>query len=330
MSKIKIAIIGAGGYWAKNIINCLLKIKEIDYNIYICENDDSKLKNLYNNFGRYGMSNKNDHFRFKTSTFEEILKNEEIQLVFVATPIDTHSKIVSDCLCFGKHVFVEKPLAQRFEDALYLYTMAKQKKLLLQVDHTFLFSPEISYFKDKINKNLIYGFKSFLSRRVNWGPFLKNCSIIEDLSPHDLSIMGNLFGFDELSDVSCYLQKNEAFINFTYNNGFYYSNHVSWQQPQKERYLSFVGENVSYVYNFDSSITIKKENGFLTEKLIQNETPLELSITNFVNNFISGKISPDFDIVYNVYLLESIAEAGRVKTSVNLKNSYKQLKDKYV
>lgn len=48
---------------------------------------------------------------WSTTDYQEILRDDEVDLVLVTTRHDMHAKMVSEVLKAGKHVFVEKPLA---------------------------------------------------------------------------------------------------------------------------------------------------------------------------------------------------------------------------
>src|ERR1700722_7138822 len=68
------------------------------------------------------------------------LLQEHISAVIVATPASTHETIVSTALNEGMHVFCEKPLALSFRASAQLVANARQRRRVLHVDHTFLFT----------------------------------------------------------------------------------------------------------------------------------------------------------------------------------------------
>jgi hypothetical protein len=55
-------------------------------------------------------------FEFCTTDVKEILENNEINTVFIATRHDNHAELVLKSLNAGKHVFVEKPLCLTFDE----------------------------------------------------------------------------------------------------------------------------------------------------------------------------------------------------------------------
>ena len=62
---------------------------------------------------------------------DEILLNDEIKLVLNLTNPREHFNIIKKCLLKGKNVYSEKPLAMDYEEAKYLYQLAKKNKLKL-------------------------------------------------------------------------------------------------------------------------------------------------------------------------------------------------------
>ena len=64
-------------------------------------------------------------------SYEEMLKDEEIDLVYIATPHSHHYKCVKMCLEAGKHVLCEKSFTVNAAQAREILAMAEEKKLLL-------------------------------------------------------------------------------------------------------------------------------------------------------------------------------------------------------
>ena len=67
----------------------------------------------------------------------------------VITPVWTHYELAKAALENGKHVFVEKPFTSSTAQAEELIEIAARKKLMIMVDHTFLFTGAVK--KDQAN-----------------------------------------------------------------------------------------------------------------------------------------------------------------------------------
>ena len=92
-----------------------------------------------------GLSAKNtaDQFGFSYSTtdYQEILRDEKSEIVFVATRHDSHSQLASEALACGKHVFVEKPLAVTNQGLREVVAAARESNGLLMVGYNRRFAP---------------------------------------------------------------------------------------------------------------------------------------------------------------------------------------------
>lgn len=77
-------------------------------------------------------------------TLDELLADENIEMVYVATPHEFHCEHVCACLQAGKHVVVEKPMAIAIEDAETMVTLAKKSGLHLLVGPSHSYDPPIA------------------------------------------------------------------------------------------------------------------------------------------------------------------------------------------
>ena len=98
---INVAIIGAGPF-AKQVHIPNFKRLESKFNLYAL-------------MSRNGFNTKNTaetyDFNYCTTSFDEILSDENVDLVFITSNHKSHAKYVLEALKAGKNVFVEKPLA---------------------------------------------------------------------------------------------------------------------------------------------------------------------------------------------------------------------------
>ena len=85
-----------------------------------------------------------------TSHFEDLLNDDDIEGIVVATPVGTHYGMAKRALEAGKSVLVEKPMATSNEDANDLVKTAREKNLILMVGHTFEYSAPVLKMHDII------------------------------------------------------------------------------------------------------------------------------------------------------------------------------------
>lgn len=77
------------------------------------------------------------------SDIEEMLNDEKPDIVHLLTPPQTHYNLIVNLLNSGCHVLVEKPFCQTSDEYQSLIQLAKEKKLILSVDHTRVYAPMV-------------------------------------------------------------------------------------------------------------------------------------------------------------------------------------------
>lgn len=68
-------------------------------------------------------------------THEEMLANENIDGVIIATPDHWHSRITIDAAKAGKHVYCEKGMTRTFDEAIDVYDAIKKTGIVFQLGH---------------------------------------------------------------------------------------------------------------------------------------------------------------------------------------------------
>lgn len=92
--------------------------------------------------------------------YREMLEQEDLDAVVIATPLDTHLQIAVDCLDAGKHIFLEKTLCYTIEDCRKIVTKCHETGRICQVGHQRRYNPEY-------NKALWLAREKMLLGRVN-------------------------------------------------------------------------------------------------------------------------------------------------------------------
>ena len=106
-------------------------------------------------------------------------------IVDVVVPTDHHYQICMRALRKGKHVFVEKPLANTMQEAKDLMTMAREANVKVQVGHVERFNPAFLALKDMtINPMFIE-----VHRLAQFNPRGTEVSVVLDLMIHDIDIV---------------------------------------------------------------------------------------------------------------------------------------------
>lgn len=86
----------------------------------------------------------------KYSGHKELLQDEEIDVVTVATESGNHPQVTKDALRADKHVIVEKPMALSINEAEEMIELAERKNRKLSVCHQNRFNPTIQKLREAV------------------------------------------------------------------------------------------------------------------------------------------------------------------------------------
>lgn len=264
MKKIRVGIIGLG-YWGPNYVRNFHKHNQSEV-IWACDLSKTSLQKIQYQYPLVKT----------TPNYQDILNDLTIDCIAIATPPETHYKIAKDSLNSNKHVMLAKPLTTKLSGSKELLKIAKNKKLLLHGDLTYLYTASIKAIKEFLDRDLIGDILYYDSVRSNAGPIRDDASVIWDLAPHDLSIIDYLFKLKPLTVLavgSKFHQQSTteelAHITITYSNNFVAHIHLSWLSPVKLRTTYIAGTRKMILFDdvemdekikvYDNQISIPRE-----------------------------------------------------------------------
>lgn len=117
----------------------------------------------------------------------EELINDTDALDIVSTTI-THYEIAKKCLQAGKHIFIEKPLAQSLEEAQELVQLVKEANVKCQVGHVERYNPAYLALEEQQLQPMFIE----AHRLAQFNPRGTDVSVILDLMIHDIDIVMHL------------------------------------------------------------------------------------------------------------------------------------------
>jgi predicted dehydrogenase len=305
---IKVGIIGAG-YWGPNLIRNINNNSKASI-VTVCDVRPGRLEFISGQYPGIGT----------TADMNEIINDESIDAVIIATPVNTHKDIALKCLERGKHVFVEKPLTDNYNDAVQLVNKAEEVKRILAVGHIFQFAPAVTAIKNFISDGNLGECYHLTSTRINLGPPKTTVDVVWDLAPHDLSILLYLYEENPVEVIARGSSSwwkgtvDNAHILMKFESGRTAHIHVGWLSSNKTRRTMLFGENGSIEYDetkapedrvifYDKGIDNRinaKDNEAVNLKYGQGEVrnlklsadePLALEMDVFLSSIISG-VSP--------------------------------------
>jgi predicted dehydrogenase len=140
--KAVLGLIGAGSFCRGMHLPNIKKLDDIFHIYSIANRTGNKARSVADQY----------QAKYSTTSYKELLDDQQINAVIISTRHDTHAKIVCDSLEAGKHVFVEKPLAlSPNELSEVIQTYQKQQNQVLMVGYNRRFSSAIQFVKSKIS-----------------------------------------------------------------------------------------------------------------------------------------------------------------------------------
>jgi predicted dehydrogenase len=291
MPALNLGLIGLG-YWGPNLLRVLADDDGVDVR-WICDRDAERLTRFAR---RYPASRPTRHV-------EQLLDDDELDAVVIATPVATHFELAAASLAAGKHTFVEKPLAPSAALAGELIARAARADRTLMCGHTFLYSPPVRAVRRMLDAQALGEVYFASSSRVNLGPYRSDVSVVWDLGPHDFSILIHWFGEPPATvraigrDALASGIADVAFIAMTFPCGVVANVELSWLAPSKFRRTVLVGSEKMLVYSdgapepvrlFDRGIvlrareTLSYRTGDIVSPTLDAGEPLAAELADFV------------------------------------------------
>jgi UDP-2-acetamido-3-amino-2,3-dideoxy-glucuronate N-acetyltransferase len=236
-----VAVIGAG-YWGRNLVRNFYELQALRV---VCDKNEAVLADMAAAFP--GTE--------RVFAVSDILSRDDVAAVVVATPAETHYTVVREVLLAGKHVFVEKPLVLREEEALDLIDLAEEGGRILMVGHLLQYHPAFIRLKELVRSGDLGRVNYIYSNRLNLGKIRREENALWSFAPHDISMILGLAG-EEVESVSAtggnYLHQKIADVTMThlhFPSGLRAHIFVSWLHPFKEQKLIVVGDRKMAVFD---------------------------------------------------------------------------------
>lgn len=170
---LKVGQIGAG-HLGKFHLNNWLAIEGVQL-VGFCDTDDTNAQTVA------------QKYQLKRFTQVEDLIDACDALDIVA-PTSSHFELCELAIRKGKHVFVEKPLANTMDEAKELVKLAKEANIKFQVGHVERFNPAFLALKGQVLQPMFIE----VHRLAQFNPRGTDVSVILDLMIHDIDIILSL------------------------------------------------------------------------------------------------------------------------------------------
>lgn len=240
---IGIGVVGYG-YWGPNLVRNFSEAMETQV-IGVTDLRPERLALVQNRYPAVQVS----------TDYQILLANPKIDAIAISTPVSTHFDLAMQALRAGKHVLVEKPLASSSAQVLALMEEAERRRLVLMVDHTFVYTGAVRKIAELIRGGRMGDLLYYDSVRINLGLFQHDVDVIWDLAVHDFSIMQHLVpewpravAATGMSHVAGNME-NIAYITAFFETNMIAHINVNWLSPVKVRRTLIGGSKQMAVYD---------------------------------------------------------------------------------
>jgi predicted dehydrogenase len=182
-----------------------------------------------------------------TDRIEDLLEDETLDAIVLATPVPTHAALAVRVLEAGKHCFVEKPLAQSVADAERAVVAAEKSGRTLMVGHLLEYHPGVRKLKELADSGELGEIHYVYGNRLNLGKVRADENALWSLGAHDISVLLHLVE-EEPHELTArgesYLRpgvEDVVFCFLRFPSGISAHLHLSWLDPHKERRFTVVG-----------------------------------------------------------------------------------------
>lgn len=294
----RVAHAGVGG-WGKNVVRVVGELADL---AWVCETDADRRAEYAQRYPSARV----------TPSFEEMLADETVDAVVIATPVPTHYALAKQALEAGRHVFVEKPPAMRVAEMEELVQLARAAGKVLMPGHLLLYHPGLRKVKELVDTGELGEVACVYGNRQNLGVIRSNENALWSLGVHDLSVILWLLG-EEPSEAVAHgidrLQKgieDVVFCFLRFPSGRIAHMHLSWLDPHKMRRMTVVGLEKMVVFDdmeLERKVTVyekapwepaetygewRTRTGDIFSPKIPNDEPLRLEMQHFLRLVTEG------------------------------------------
>lgn len=299
----RIAVIGAG-YWGNNIIR---NLKMMGFLSGICDIDANRAKE------------RAAHFETKVFSMRELMLDKNVDAVVLATPSHTHHFLGHQVLLHNKHLFVEKPLSYKHDEAIELIQLARHQRKKLMIGHILRYHPAFIKLLEAVKSGIIGKINHIESFRLHpyKGPACD--SVLWDLTPHDLSMSFAIIDMvlpKEKQNYSIpYIDYDYDFIkcSLSFGEGLEISLTNSRKHSSKTQIFTVFGERGSLVFDdtqpWESKLYLQEHHKKIPLH-IQQEEPLRKELLHFINCIVHHKpcLTDGDEALRGIKLMEQIEQ----------------------
>ncbi|MFH0748447.1 MAG: Gfo/Idh/MocA family oxidoreductase [Candidatus Bathyarchaeota archaeon] len=282
MRKIGFGVIGTG-FWGRNHARVLSELGNARL-VAVCDVDVNKAEAIGKKYDSSWCSD-----------VEELLKMKDLEAVCICTPTTTHAEIALKAIHSGKHVLIEKPMANTVTQAKNILNQGKGGNVLIMVGFIERFNPALQRLKEIIKNGDLGEVVLAFARRVGkWPERIGDVGVVKDSSIHDVDLMRFLFEEEPLSVYARAGSLGHQFEDYAQimlsfsgiKTGFAEAN---WLTPHKVRTLTVTGQDAIASMDFITQELIIEDVDKETKLRPEWQEPLKLELEHFAECVIKNR-----------------------------------------
>lgn len=259
---------------------------------------------------------KRHHVPHWTTNAEDILNNEGINAIYIATPPSTHLEYTLKALAYNKHVYLEKPMAINSKEALQIGQAVEKSTGKLTVAHYRrklpAFLKVLELLKHETIGTITHVDIAILQPNAsniiantddNWrlNPEISGGGYFYDIAPHQIDLMIHYFGTIEASMGYSCASKNNASVEDTVNGIISFKNGVQFRgiwnftasELNKKDSCTIFGTNGKILFSFyGDSVHLEGKNGTETFTFSNPKHVQQPMIKSTIGYFLGKEANP--------------------------------------
>jgi UDP-2-acetamido-3-amino-2,3-dideoxy-glucuronate N-acetyltransferase len=235
-----VAVVGAGR-WGRELARAFDRLGVLHL---VCDCDAARLNALATDGGAQ-----------RCTSYEECLKNSQVDAVAIAAPAALHFDMARSALAAGKDVLVEMPPALSIREGQELVDLAAAANRVLMAGNVLRYHPAVCKLKELIEAGELGRVEYICSNRLTAGPLRPEESVLWSFAPHEISVILDLLGEMPIA-ASCqggdYARRGVTDVTISqlvFAGGIRAQVFVSRMQPFREHWLVVVGSEKMAVFD---------------------------------------------------------------------------------
>lgn len=269
-----LGVIGTG-FWGRNHARVIHELEAVEL-VGVCDLDPSKAREI------------GEQYNVEWYTRDEdLVARNDLDAVCVCTPTVTHADIALKLIARGKHVLIEKPIAENVTQAQGIVDAAEREGVFTMTGFIERFNPGFRRLKQMVVKEEVGTVVLAFARRVgSWPVRVGDVGVLKDAAIHDIDIVRHLYDDDPailFARAGSLRHTHEDFVQIMMGfegikTAFVEAN---WLTPQKIRTLRVTGSDAIATLNYLTQEIVLEDEEKTLKLTHEWEEPLKNELEHF-------------------------------------------------